>query len=441
MSTTTTLTRPPTFGSHLGTTARAIAGRQGGALLLVAAVIALPAVAAAGIVTGFTWAYVSMLTLTSLLGLGVERLAMLLVAQRGTESAAGTVRPLVAVRLVTAPVAALALWLLLAFVHVRLPLAAATFTVVWIVAAQVLVVAAAGLRAVGNTRAEPVVTAIARATQAALLLGLGATGAGVTALVAALAGVELVAAVALMTALGPGWWTRAPAPHGPRSRLGGWRRAAALAGIETVGLCYLRADLLLVGHLLGAAAGATYGLLSRVVDGAGGAAGTASLGLFAAAAAERDGGDRSDGVRARSLAVMPVLAGAVAVVAVVAAGPLGAAIPRLGGETGTLQLLVAATPLLVWNGLELHVRAARGRHAGVLRIGLAAFAVNVGLCIWLVGAHGLVGAAIALLATETLQTVLLVVGATRRERDFVRPTAAVAAAATAALLTLAGVLS
>jgi O-antigen/teichoic acid export membrane protein len=438
---TTAVGHPPTFSAHLGATARAIAGRQGGALLLVGAVVALPAVAAAGVVTDFTWAYVGMLTLTSLLGLGVEQLAMIVVAQRATGSPTSAVRPLIVLRLVTAPVVAVALWLLLAFVHVRLSFAAAAFTVLWVVAAQVLVVATAGLRAVGNMRPEPVVTAIARGAQGALLVGLGTTGASATVLVGALAAVEMLAALGLMRALGSRWWRREADEEPWRSRFGGWRRAGAFAGIETVGLFYLRADLLLVGHLLGAAAGATYGVLYRVVDGASGAAGTASLCLFAAAASARDGGDRRDGVRVRSLAVMPLLAAAFAAVAVVGAGPLGSAIPRIGGEVDTLRLLIAATPLLVWNRLELHVRAASGRHAGVLRVGAAAFVVNVGLCVWLVGSHGLIGAAIALLATESLQTVMLVGGAARGEREIARSTAARAAGAAALLLSLAGVLA
>ncbi|MEX0666302.1 MAG: hypothetical protein WD598_16230 [Acidimicrobiia bacterium] len=438
MTATTEAARPQPFSSYLRATARAIAGRQGGAFLLVAAVMTLPGVAAAGVVTRFTWAYIGMLTLTSLLGLGVERLGMLLVAQRGTAAPARALRPLFVIRVALAPVAGLAAWVLFEFVHVRLPVAAVVLTVVWVVAAQLAVVAASGLRTLGNISAEPFVTAVIRASQAAILIGFGAAGFDAETLVAALALVELAGAAALVRALGPGW--RGEAPARPSSPLGGWKRAATFAGIETVGLCYLRADLLLVGHVLGAASGATYGLLYRVIDGASGAAGTASLGLFAAAASDRDGGDAPDGARARSLAVLPVLAAALAGIVVVFAGLLGSAIPRLGGETQTLRLLVAATPLLVWNGLELHVRTARGRHAGVLRIGAAAFAVNVGLCIWLVSAHGLLGAAIALLATEVLQTALLVAGARAIERDVVRPSAAVAALATAALVTLAAVM-
>lgn len=427
---------PPTFGSYLGATARAVAGRQGGALLLVGGVLALPTVATPNVVTHFTWAYVGMLTLTSLLGLGVERLAMLRVAQSGIDA----VRPLVAVRLFTAPLGAVALWMLLRFVHVHLAFAAAAFTVVWIVAVQVLVVAAAGLRTVGNTRAEPVVTAITRASQAAALVGLGAAGVGVTGLVATLAVLEVVAAVVLLGALGAGSWRRPAGARQPRQP-GAWHRAATLAGIETVVICYLRADLLLVGHLLGAAAGATYGLLYRVVDGVGGAAGTASLGLFAAAAAGRDGGDDRDGVRARSLLVIPALAGGCALVGIVLAGPLGSAIPRLGSETGTFRLLIAAAPLLVWNALELHVRSARGRNGEALRIGIVVLVVNLGLCIWLVSAHGLVGAAVALLATETLQTTLLVATATRQEQRLIWSTVRVTAALTTALLLLTAVLS
>jgi O-antigen/teichoic acid export membrane protein len=427
------------FHSYLAATARAIAGRQGGALLLVAATFALPTVATNSTFTTFTWAYVGMLTLTSLLGLGVERLATLLVARRGSAPPASALRPLVLVRLATVPFVAGGLWLLLTFVHAQLTVAAAAGAVLWVVAVHLGVVASAGLRAVGNTRTEPVITAGTRAVQAGLLLGLGAAGANATALIVVLAAVELAGSVALMAALGPGWWGTALRP--PSTGIVGWRRALSLAGIETVGLLYLRADLLLVGHLLGAGAGATYGLLYRVVDGAGGAAGTASLWLFADAAAGRDGGDSPHGVRARSLRTLPRIAVAGALLVMAGAGALGALVPRFAAEATTLRLLVAAVPLLVWNSLELHVRTARGRHAPVLRIGIAALTLNVALCAWLVAAHGLVGAAIALLATEMFQTAALLATTRPPERRVVIPTAARAAAATGTLTLLVAALS
>ena len=437
--TATRATRDRAFHSYLSTIARAIAGRQGGALLLVGATLALPTVASARDVTAFTWAYVGMLTLSSLLGLGIERLATLLVVQRGSAPPARALRPLFLARVATVPFVAGALWLLLTFVHARLTVAAGASAVLWIVAVHIGVVASAGLRALGNTRTEPTITVGMRATQASLLIGLAGLGASATALIVVLAAAELVGSLALVAALGPGWW--GPSAAQPVGGVAGWRRALSLAGIETVGLLYLRADLLLVGHLLGAGAGATYGLLYRAVDGAGGAAGTASLWLFADAAAGRDGGDAPDGVRARSLGMLPAIAAAGALAVVVGAGGLAAIVPRFASEATTLRLLVAAVPLLVWNSLELHVRTARGRRASVLRIGLLAFALNVALCVWLVGSHGLVGAAIALLATEVFQTAALVFTAQAGERAAVAPTAFRAAIAASALTALAALLA
>jgi O-antigen/teichoic acid export membrane protein len=417
-----------TFRSFAATTARGVAGRRGGALVLVAAVLALPALTGAATVTAFTWAYVGMLTLTSLLGLGAERLATLLVAERGSASPADALRPLVLVRIATVPVSALALWALVAFVHADLPIGAAVAAVGWIAAVHLGVLAAAGLRSLGDARTEPRVIGFVRCVQAGALVGVAALGAGATTLVVLLALLEAAGALRLMAAVADVERDQLAGAHGPRTPLGGWRRVVALAGIETVGLLYLRADLLLVGHLLGAGPGATYGLLYRVVDGAGGAAGTASLWLFADAAAGRDGGDDRSGVRSRSLHVLPAVACAVGVVAVVGAGALGALVPRFADDVGTLRLLIAVVPMLVWNALELHVRAARGRHAGVLVIGLAALLVNVVLCVVLVGDHGLRGAAVALLAAELVQTVALVASSRLGERPLVTRSALLASA-------------
>jgi O-antigen/teichoic acid export membrane protein len=434
MSTTAVAPEQRTFRSFAGATARGIAGRQGGALVLVAAVLALPALTGAATVTAFTWAYVGMLTLTSLLGFGAERLASLLVAERGSAQPATALRPLVLVRIATIPVAALALWALVTFVHADVPLAAGAGAVVWIAAVHLAVLAAAGLRSLGDAHTEPRVTAVVRVTQAAVLLGVAALGAGPTVMVGLLAIIELAGAFRLMAAVDRSGNARSAGTG--RSGVGSLRRVAALAGIETVGLLYLRADLLLVGYLLGAGPGATYGLLYRIVDGAGGAACTASLWLFADAATRRDGGDARSGVRARSLLVFPALASAAAGIAVVLAGTLGSLVPRFAGEVGTLRLLIAAVPLLVWNALELYLRAARGRHGAVLAVGLIALVVNVLLCVVLIGDHGLRGAAVALLGAELAQTIALCASARPVERSVVGPSALLAGAGCAALVLL-----
>ena len=49
--------------------------RQLSGLVFVAAVLALPTLTSRSISTDFVWSYFAMLTLTSLLGLGLERLA------------------------------------------------------------------------------------------------------------------------------------------------------------------------------------------------------------------------------------------------------------------------------------------------------------------------------------------------------------------------------
>src|SRR5262249_29670919 len=110
-------------------------------------------------------------------------------------------------------------------------------------------------------------------------------------------------------------------------------------------------------------------------------------------------------------------------------------------DVGTLRLLVVAVPLLVWNTLELHVRAAHGRQGIALWIGLGALVLNVALCAWLIDAHGLVGAAIALLATEAAQAVALVATSRQSERRIVVSTVGRAALATVLLTALAVVLA
>jgi len=418
------------FRTFLAGAVRLVAGRQGSAVIFAAAVLALPLLASSGTVTSFTWAYVGMLTLTSLLGFGLERLATTRVAERGEAPAAVAVRPLVLVRIVTLPVVALALVLLFAFVDVELPLGAFAGTVGWILSVHVAVVAAAGLRAVGNVRAEPLVTVVVRSAQAGLLIGLAWSGAGVTTLVGMIAVAEAVGALALCRALGPGWWSARRDPRRPSQDL---RRAVAFAAMEAAALLYLRADLLLVGHLLGATAGATYGLLYRVVDGGGGAVGTTGLWLFSTAVTGRDGGDADDGVRARAIRTLPLVVLGVSIVGIAGAGLLGDLVPRFAGETDTLRLLVVAFPLLTFNGLELYVRSARGRNRSVLTIGLLALAVNVGLCLWLVPRDGLLGAAVALLGAEVVQTVAVIATSRQAERRVVVPAAAIALLGTLAL--------
>ncbi len=86
------------------------------------------------------------------------------------------------------------------------------------------------------------------------------------------------------------------------------------------------------------------------------------------------------------------------------------------GATSALQLLIAAFPLLAVNSLELHACSGAGRNREVLRVGTVALVVNIGMCLFLISAFGVAGAALALLASETTQSVLLLGASTTAER-------------------------
>jgi O-antigen/teichoic acid export membrane protein len=426
---------PRQFGTFLRAAGKLAAARQISALLFVGAVLGLSALAPRPWVTDFVWAYFAMLTLTSVLGLGFERLAGTLTAEH---TAAGTPAPLgslVLLRLATAPLAALGLWALLAFVGVALPPLAWWATLAWIVAALVSPVAFGALRATGNSATEPRVAVLIRSAQAAALLAAAAGGATVTAALVVVAALEAAGAAMALRALGRERLRRASLAELAQLP---WRRVVALAGIELVALAYLRADLLLVGRILGPVVGATYGMLYRVIDGMNGAVGSVGLWLYAESANARDGDINPFGIRARSLALLPRLAIGVGLVMILGSAVVAAVTPSLASDARVLQLLLAAFPLLTVNAIELHVRSGRGRNREVLRIGVAALLLNVPLCLILVPALGLRGAAIALVASESLQSVLLVAVASRAERSLLRRSMATAVGG-AILLLIVGV--
>ena len=431
------VSRDTTFAGFLRSAGKLAFARQLSALLLVGVIMTLPVLATRTVATDFAWAYFSMLTLSSLLGLGLERLAGTVVATRGEESMGRALAPLLFFRLAIAPVAAVSLWLLLAFVGVTLSAAAWWATLLWVMAALLEPVLFGGLRAAGNSKVEPAVMFAVRAGQAAALAALAASGAPVAVLVASVALLETVGAAIAFREVGP--------VRQMRGAFLSWRvlplrRALALAGIDIVGLVNLRLDLLLVGRMLGATLGATYGLLYRAVDGFNGVVGSAGLWLYAESSNERDGGTDPAGLRARSLVLLPRLGVALGLVLVVGAGTIGDLVPRLGAETDTLRFLAAAFPLLTINAIELHVRSGRGRNREVLRVNAATLAFNVPLCILLIVNFGLPGAAIALVLSELWQAMLLWVTASADERSLVGPslftatTGAIALVATGAAI-------
>ena len=283
------------FGTFLRSAGKLAVARQVSALCLIGVVFVLPALTTRATSTGFVWAYFAVLTLTSVLGFGLERLAATVSATRGDTPLARALAPILSLRIATAPLAAVGMWALFAFVGVSLSPSAWWATMLWILAGLVGPVVFGGLRAAGNSSVEPFVMLVVRGAQAVVLAGLASAGAAVTPLVAAVAVLEVVGVVVAFHWIGRArdmWGGLTKWSHLPL------RRALALAAMDVVALVNFRADLLLVGHMLGAVLGATYGLLYRAVDGFNGVVGSAGLWLYAESSNARDGGTNRSGIRA-----------------------------------------------------------------------------------------------------------------------------------------------
>src|SRR5438105_1396694 len=95
-----------------------------GAACFMVAVLALPRFASRPVVDDFLWVYFAVLFLSSILNLGLERLAGPVIARAGDVSTSRAISPLMAGRVCSTPLTAAALWLLFTVVHVRLPITA-----------------------------------------------------------------------------------------------------------------------------------------------------------------------------------------------------------------------------------------------------------------------------------------------------------------------------
>jgi O-antigen/teichoic acid export membrane protein len=406
------------FRSFLRAAAMLAGGRQVAALAFVGVVLVLPNFGHAAAVEQFLWAYYGCLIMTSVGGLGFERAAGLAVTRNGGDGRAA-ILPLVAMRLLTLPIEALGLWAILRFVGVDLPVWTFVATMAWIIGIQIQLPAFSALRSTGRRAIEPTIWIAMRLVEAPLLLGLAASGASATGLVVSVAVVECAGAIVSMVAL-PGRWRsgslRFTALELP------WRTMSAFAFIELTGIAYLRADLLLVGRILGPAVGAIYGLVSRLIDGLLGMQNAVSLWLFADSAQRVSAGDdiTESPVRLRALSLFPRLAVACSFVGIVGAGWLAHLVPSLEPAVGTMRLLLVALPLFVLSAVETYTRSAAGRNRLIVLITLCGLVVNVGLNVVLLSTIGLVGAGWALIGSELLQVLVLVRVSNARERKLLR---------------------
>jgi len=409
------------FSGFLRAAGKLAGARQLAALVFLGAVLALPTITSTAASTQFVWAYFSVLTVSSFLALGFERLAGLMATAEG--DGLQPVAPLVVLRILLVPIMLVVQWLVLEFVGVALPSSAWVAAAVWTWSALLEPVAFAALRTRGDTNTEPVTMAVVRVVQAAALLSAAALDAGVAVMVWAVAAAEMAGALVALRRVGR--WRTLPV-RASSFRAIPLRQSLALAGIDVVALVNLRVDLLVVGRMAGAVAGVTYGLAYRIVDAFNGIVGSVGLWLYAESLNERDGATSADGIRGRSLVLLPRLGILAAVVVVVSAGWIADLVPHVVPDVATVRALAIAFPLLTVNGIEVHARSGRGRNREILGIFVATLTVNVIASIVFVGRFGLVGGAIALVLSELIQTVALWVAAATDERGLMRRPLAIA---------------
>jgi O-antigen/teichoic acid export membrane protein len=387
--------------------------RQGSALLLVVAFLVLPELADGHTVSEMVWAYFAVLIVTSATGFGVERMTGVLEAER-IEHGAGDVRGLFALRFWTIPLNAVGILLVTVFVRVHLGAVAFWGTVAWCSAALFASAAFSALRARGSNRLEPVVVVTTRLVESSVLLGLAARGSSAGTIVVLIALVEIAGASVATRAVGVGWsWVTQPGAAWSLP----WRRLGPFVAIEPISLAYSRSDLLLVGRMVGSGAGAAYGLLYRVLDGLIGAQGAANLWLFAASARRRAAGRSVEDVRSSILRLLPAAAVVLVAVLLWLVGPAARLLVWISGSEMTLCILLISFPCFVLTSSELHLRSGADRNREVLIIGALTLGVNLALNLALIPSFDLLGAAVALLCAEVVQTVLVAIVTSREERQ------------------------
>ncbi len=425
----------PEFRGFAAAGSRVAIGRQVASGIFIVALFALPNLASAHTTSTFVWAYYGMLTMTSLFGFGLERASAIVMTGHGPADRGRPLAPLVLLRILLTPLSALGLVAMFVFVRVDVSVGVGAATVLWIFAVGLESLAFGARRFLGDSSTEPRAMFGARIAQTVALIALAEAGASVGVLVLAMALAELGAAAWAWRDLGRGLLPT-HAVHGFRALP--WAELGLSGAIEFVALGYLRADILIVGRILGPVRGAAYGLVYRVLDGLTGLQGGLSLWLFAHGVRRREaGGDEPDVILERSLRLLPAVAALLALVPLALAGVLGDLVSSLHGVIDTLRLLMVVFPLYVVSAATLHVEAGRGRHGRALSAGCIALAANVGACVWLIPAYGVIGAAWALIVSEVVQLIAIVATIDRADRAWVSVAALRATACGGALLAVA----
>lgn len=372
-------------------------GRHTGALALTGAVVVLTGLVPRREYDGFIWAYAAELLVSSLLNFGFERLT----ANRvGITQDLAEVPAILSGRLLTIPFVLLTITGLLAFVDVHLTVVAIGMTVLWTVSVQIQGVLFAALRGLGKPGKEARLAPAMRFCQAALLVATATRTDSVAALIASVALPEVVIALFLLARWPTGFRLRSPMRL-PMRTLGLYTL------IEVLAFAYLRADVLVVGRVLGPSPGAIYVLAYRVLDGLTGVFTPFLHYLFPLASrrALAPGGLRL--MRRWLLGWAPALGTALAIVVFVASGLLPLATDRFGEARPVLEVLLVTLPLFAFSATELHLRSAEGRNRMPVALGACLLSLNVGLNVVLVPRFGVVAAAWVLVACELVQAIFL----------------------------------
>jgi O-antigen/teichoic acid export membrane protein len=416
VSTTAPPRRPSLDGRALARSAGILTvARPLGALAFTASLVLLPRWGDPAVVDDVTWAYFAYLFLTSILNLGLERLAGPWAGRHPTAPLGGLMGPVLTVRLLTLPLGGLALWVLLRALGVHLDGAVVSWTAVWIAAGQVGAFLYAVLRVEGRVGLEARTSIALRSAQAVTVVVGAAEGWSAGRLIGGLAILEVVTTALLLVA------TRVrPTANAAAVRALPWGLLAQFTALEVVGFLYLRVDTLLVTRLLDPSTGATYTLLYRVIDAAVAVLTPFVLVVYPQAALRAAAGEALTGLRRIGLRLVPALATAAAVVAVLLVPLLLDAVPRYADHGTAVRLLVAAIPLLAWNAVELHLRAAEGRTRQVLLLSLIVLATAVIVSVPAIELWGLRGAAAGVVAAEAVQSALLGIGLDHDDRSSVR---------------------
>ena len=393
-----------TFGRVIRTAGILTAGRQLGAVVLTGAVLLLPRYLGGADLDRFLWIYFAQLLLSSILNLGLERYTAREVAGRERDRRPAALGTGLVGRALTALLTPLALVVLLGFVDVKLSATTFAAASVWTLAVQFQGVLFAGVRAAGRGSAEAGLILAGRVAQAILLLVGAIAGWGLAPLVWVLAAADV--AVTFGSVIVADAVVGVGRPDGIP-----YRRLGLYTALEISVFAYLRADLLIVGRILGSNDGATYGLAYRVIDALVALSTPALLILFAYASGESARGQGLERVRRRSQSLLPQLGVVVAALGIVLVAPLARFVPRLHDIAPALRILLGTVPLTYLIGVEAHLLSAEDRNKPVLLVAMAALVGNVLLNIGLVPSYAFMGAAVALLITELGQVLGLTIGA------------------------------